>query len=53
MLLVGVLASIRFGGPPRLGKVFRWTEHLRPWMMVEVYLVGACVAYSRLQKIAS
>jgi paraquat-inducible protein A len=51
-LLVGVLGSIRFGGPPRLGRVFRWTEHLRPWMMVEVYLVGSCVAYSRLQKIA-
>jgi len=51
-LLVGVLGSIRFGGPPRLGKVFRWTEHLRPWMMIEVYLVGSCVAYSRLQKIA-
>lgn len=51
-LLVLVLGSIRFGGPPRLGRVFRWTEHLRPWMMVEVYLVGSCVAYSRLQKIA-
>jgi paraquat-inducible protein A len=51
-LLVIVLASIRFGGPPRLGRLFRWTEHLRPWMMVEVYLVGSCIAYSRLQKIA-
>lgn len=51
-LLVVVLGSIRFGGPLRLGRLFRWTEHLRPWMMVEVYLVGSCVAYSRLQKIA-
>jgi len=51
-LLVTVLGSIRLGDPPRLGRVFRWTEHLRPWMMVEVYLVGSCVAYSRLQKIA-
>jgi paraquat-inducible protein A len=51
-LLVTVLGSIRFGGPPRLGRLFRWTEYLRPWMMVEVYLVGSCVAYSRLQKIA-
>jgi paraquat-inducible protein A len=51
-LLVAVLGSVRFGGPPRLGRVFRWTEHLRPWMMIEVYLVGSCVAYSRLQKIA-
>jgi paraquat-inducible protein A len=51
-LLVVVLGSIRLGDPPQLGRLFRWTEHLRPWMMVEVYLVGACVAYSRLQKIA-
>ncbi|HSY08054.1 MAG TPA: PqiA/YebS family transporter subunit [Steroidobacteraceae bacterium] len=51
-LLVVVLGSIRFGGQPRLGRLFRWTEHMRPWMMVEVYLVGSCVAYSRLQKIA-
>jgi paraquat-inducible protein A len=51
-LLVAVLSSIRFGRTPRLGKLFRWTEYLRPWMMVEVYLVGCCVAYSRLQKIA-
>jgi len=33
-LLVTVLGSIRFGGPPRLGRLFRWTEYLRPWMMV-------------------
>src|ERR1700692_815367 len=46
-LLVVVFGSIRFGAPPQLGRLFRWTEHLRPWMMVEVYLVGACVAYSR------
>ena len=51
-LLVVVLGSIRLGNPPQLGRVFRWTENLRPWMMVEVYLVGSCVAYSRLQKIA-
>jgi paraquat-inducible protein A len=51
-LLVTVLGSIRFGDSPPLGKLFRWTEYLRPWMMVEVYLVGCCVAYSRLQKIA-
>jgi paraquat-inducible protein A len=52
VMLVIVLGSIRLRVPPRLGRVFRWTEHLRPWMMVEVYLVGSCVAYSRLQKIA-
>jgi len=52
LLVVIVLAGARFGGAPRLGVFFRWSALLRPWMMVEVYLVGSCVAYSRLQKIA-
>ncbi len=52
VLIVIVLAGARFGGTPRLGVLFRWSALLRPWMMVEVYLVGCCVAYSRLQKIA-
>jgi paraquat-inducible protein A len=51
-LIVIVLAEARFEGAPRLGVLFRWSALLRPWMMVEVYLVGCCVAYSRLQKIA-
>jgi paraquat-inducible protein A len=34
-----------------LARLFRWAVALRQWAMVEVYLVGCCVAYSRLQAI--
>ena len=42
-LLLWVLIALRFdlGGP--LGRLFRWVQHLRPWMMIEVYLVGCFV----------
>lgn len=52
-LLVWVLAAVRIGATAGLGKLFRWAAQLRPWMMVEVYLVGCCVAYSRLQSIGT
>jgi len=39
-------------GRPVLGVLFRWALHLRPWTMIEVYLLGACVAYSRIEKVA-
>ncbi len=39
-------------GRPMLGVLFRWALHLRPWTMIEVYLLGACVAYSRIEKVA-
>lgn len=39
-------------GGPVLGVFFRWALHLRPWTMIEVYLLGACVAYSRIEKVA-
>jgi paraquat-inducible protein A len=59
-VLVGVHApgsSARSGsserdGRPVLGVLFRWALHLRPWTMVEVYLLGACVAHSRIEKVA-
>src|SRR5581483_12196721 len=28
---------------------FRWIMRLRPWMMLEIFLVGCFVAYSRLR----
>ena len=28
-------------------------HHLRPWLMLEVFVVGGCVAYSRIQAVAS
>ncbi|MGH8220065.1 MAG: paraquat-inducible protein A, partial [Steroidobacteraceae bacterium] len=39
-------------GMPMLGILFRWALRLRPWTMIEVYLLGACVAYSRIEKVA-
>jgi paraquat-inducible protein A len=61
LLLTCVLAGVRLrrawpAGAQESGSVlavlYRWTLALRPWAMIEVYLLGACVAYSRLEKIA-
>jgi paraquat-inducible protein A len=55
--LVGVLAALHFG--PRsarestwLGRTYRWVLKMRPWMMVEVLLIGAFVAYTRVEAVA-
>jgi paraquat-inducible protein A len=52
-LVLWVLSALRFdlGGP--LGPLFRWVQHLRPWMMIEVYLVGCFVAYSRIKVVST
>jgi paraquat-inducible protein A len=34
-----------------LGPVFRAAEWLRPWAMTEVYVIGAYVAYTRLEEL--
>jgi paraquat-inducible protein A len=47
--LVAVLAALRLGARARLGPAYRWVMRLRPWMMVEIFLVGCFVAYSRLR----
>jgi len=52
-LLIWVLVRLHFGYLRGLGPVFRWVKHLRPWVMVEVYLVGCFVAYSRLKIVAA
>jgi paraquat-inducible protein A len=62
-LAIGVLAGVSFPGwsalarsgrasVSGLGRLYRWSLALRPWAMIEVYLLGACVAYSRIQKVA-
>jgi len=49
-----VLAGLRMSRPPRhLRKVFAWVEHLRPWSMIEVYLLGVAVAYVKLSDIVT
>jgi paraquat-inducible protein A len=51
--LVWILASLRFHFKVPLGRLFRWVQHLRPWMMIEVYLVGCFVAYSRIKVVST
>ena len=44
-----VLAGLQLRRPRRhLRQVFAWIEWLRPWSMVEVYLLGVFVAYVKL-----
>ncbi len=47
-----VLIGLRLPDPPRhIRMVFAWVQHLRPWSMIEVYLLGVFVAYVRLSSI--
>ena len=44
-----VLIGLRLPHPPRhLRMVFSWVERLSPWSMIEVYLLGVFVAYTKL-----
>jgi paraquat-inducible protein A len=44
-----VLIGLRLARPPHhLRAIFAWVERLRPWAMVEVYLLGVFVAYVKL-----
>jgi len=52
-LLIWVLATLHFGLRGPIGPAFRWTKHLRPWVMTEVYLVGCFVSYSRIKVVSS
>ena len=38
--------------PPFIRMIYAWIEHLRPWSMVEIFLLGLFVAYVRLSGIA-
>jgi paraquat-inducible protein A len=54
LLLLTVLLGLRMPRPPRfLPRLFGWVERIRPWSMVEVFLLGVFVAYTRLQAIAT
>jgi paraquat-inducible protein A len=49
-----VLGGLRLRHPPpSLPLVFRWLVHLRPWSMIEVYLLGVFVAYVKLIEMAT
>lgn len=52
-MLIRVLVGLHRGRVAGLGSLYRWINHLRPWVMVEVYLVGGFVAYSRIKVVAN
>ena len=39
-------------GAAHLAHVFRWAETLRPWAMVEVFMLGVFVAYTKIAALA-
>jgi paraquat-inducible protein A len=47
--LIAVLSGLRLNARAHLGPAFRWIMLVRPWMMLEIFLVGCFVAYSRLR----
>lgn len=53
LCMIAVLGGLRQRHrPPGIRAVFAWVEHLRPWSMVEILLLGLFVAYVRLADIA-
>jgi paraquat-inducible protein A len=53
LLLLTVLLGLRAPHPPALlRRLYGWVETLRPWSMIEVFLLGSFVAYTRLQALA-
>jgi paraquat-inducible protein A len=48
-----VLLGLRLARPPaELRTIFAWVAHLRPWSMIEIYMLGLFVAYVRLSGMA-
>ena len=47
--MIAVLAGSRLPyRPPGIRMIFAWVEHLRPWSMIEIFLLGLFVAFVRL-----
>jgi paraquat-inducible protein A len=54
LFMLAVLLGLRLPRPPsELRSIYAWVEHLRPWSMVEIYLLGLFVAYVRLSGMAT
>jgi paraquat-inducible protein A len=53
LCMLFVLTGPRLERPPaELRTIYAWVEHLRPWSMIEIYLLGLFVAYVRLSGMA-
>lgn len=51
--MIVVLLALRLKRPPAWTKgVYAVVEHLRPWSMIEIYLLGVFVAYVKLTSMA-
>jgi paraquat-inducible protein A len=49
LAMIAVLVGVQLPQPPgELRGLFAWVERLRPWSMIEVYLLAVFVAYVRL-----
>lgn len=53
LCMLTVLAGLALPRRPlALRAIFAWVEHLRPWSMIEIYMLGLFVAYVRLSDMA-
>jgi paraquat-inducible protein A len=54
LCMLTVLAGLQMRRPPaELRAIFAWVERLRPWSMIEIYMLGLYVAYVRLSAIST
>lgn len=53
LMMVWVLGSLQLGSTSGVGTIYRYAGWLRPWLMIEVYLIGCCVAYTRLEQVGT
>ena len=54
LVLLFVMLGLNAAKPPRsLPLVFKWYHRIGPWAMVEVFLLGVFVAFTRLGAIAT
>jgi paraquat-inducible protein A len=54
LCMLAVLLGLRLQHPPaELRAIYAWVERVRPWSMVEIYLLGLFVAYVRLKTMAA
>ncbi len=53
LLMLGILlGALHHRLPWRVPHMMRWYDRLRPWSMVEVYLLGVLVAYTKMIDLA-
>ena len=53
-ILLTTLLGLRMTEPPAsLARVFAWYDAISPWAMMEVFLLGSFVAYTRLRALAT